>query len=120
MFEPLPRSPPPIPAPFSPPVAISSPSPIMRNLLLCKPAQLLPLFNLFTSARVITTKLLFTLLFLNAAILGKDETSIFTPARVIFAQLPSATSILSVVGVFGSVFFIVTGVSDMMVSTPSA
>ena len=57
---------------------------------------------------------------LNAAVPLLDETSIFTPARVISAATSLATSIRSDVGVFGFVFFIVTGVSDMMVSTPSA
>ena len=54
---------------------------------------------------------------LNAAVFSDAETSIFTPASVIFADTPSATSIRSVVAVDGSVFLIVIGVPDLIVST---
>ena len=88
----------------------------------CKPAQLDPLFNLFTepSARVMVTFPQLSSAILNAALFSNAETSIFTPASVIFAETPSATSIRSVVGVFGSVFFIVIGVPVLIVSTPPA
>ena len=85
----------------------------------CKPAQLFPLFNVFieSSARVMVTLPKLSLVILNAAVLSDAETSIFTPARVISALTSLATSIRSVVDVDGFVFFIVSGVSDMMVST---
>ena len=86
----------------------------------CKPAQLFPLFNVFTelSARVMVTSPELLSAILNAAVPSKDETSIFTPSRVMFALTTSATSIRSVVmAVFGSTFAIVTGVVDLIVST---
>ena len=94
-----------------------SPSPFF-----CKPAHPYPLFSVFSepSARVIVTFPVLSSAILNAAVSLIDETSIFTPASVIFAETPSATSIRSVVGVFGSVFFIVIGVPVLIVSTPPA
>ena len=70
-----------------------------------------------SSARVMVTFPPLSSAILNAAVSPKYGTSIFTPARVMFAETSNSTSIRSVVAVFGSVFFIVSGVSDMMVST---
>ena len=94
-----------------------SPSPFF-----CKPAHPYPLFSVFSepSARVIVTFPVLSSAILNAAVSLIDETSIFTPASVIFASTHSATSILLDVAVDGSVFAIVKAMSDLMVSTPSA
>ena len=96
--------------------------PVSSPPFFCKPAQLSPLFNMFTesSARVMVTFPWLLSAIFNAAVSLIYETSIFTPASVIFAETPSATSIRSVVGVFGSVFFIVIGVPVLIVSTPPA
>ena len=99
---------------------VSVPSVSESAPFFCKPAQLKPLFSVFTesSARVMVTCPWLSSAILNAAVFSDAETSIFTPASVMFALTPPATSILSVVmAVFGSTFAIVTGVVDLIVST---
>ena len=124
IFIAVPCLPPPIPAAFAPPVAVSAPVPLISRYpevpFFCRPAQFLPLISLFTEplARVIVTVPVLPSAILNAHASLVPETSMFIPARVIFAEMPLATSILSVVAAFGSVFFIISGVvPPLMVRT---
>ena len=68
------------------------------------------------SARVTVTFPVLLSAILNAAFSSDAQTSIFTPARIIFAETPFSTSILCVVGVKGSIFAIVSVVSDLTTS----
>ena len=115
--EPVPPLSPPIPAPELPPVASSVPVPSMVSLpdvpFFWRPAQFLPLFKVFVlpSARVIVTSPVLLSSILNAQAFSVPETSMFTPARVIFALTPLTTTILSSVVETPSLFAIVTAVS---------
>ena len=64
-----------------------------------RPAQCLPLFKVFVlpSARVIVTSPVLLSAILNAQAFSVFETSMFTPARVIFAETPLAITTVSVV-----------------------